>query len=181
MTGFGIFTLSIALGIALAAGLQARPLRPDEVTAVKSMVLGFGLCGLSFVVESFAVDHEYDDAGITYRTLWSGRRRVAWSEIERVQWRPVLKWLDFVPRGGGRALHFSPLFGGLAPFAQLALHQIPAFVVAAQPEAKAALDVMAAGKHSELMASGKKPTAILSELVAAPTAQPAALSPPPGT
>jgi len=164
MAGFGAFVLSIALAIALAAGFQARPLRPSEVSAVESMVVAFGLVGALFLVEAFAIDHAYDDAGITYRSLWSRKRRVAWTEVERIEWRPIVKWLDLVPRGGGTALHISPMLGGLAPFAELALRQVPAYVLAAKPEAVAALHAMAAGRHAELLASRKRPAELMEEL-----------------
>jgi hypothetical protein len=35
MLVFGILVVGVAIAIALAAGLQERPLRPDEVSAVK--------------------------------------------------------------------------------------------------------------------------------------------------
>lgn len=161
---FGVFLLLVATLTACAAGLQARPLRPGEVKAVAGMVAGFGLAGALFLVESFAVNHAYDDAGITYHSLWSRTRRVAWAEVGRVEWRPIAKWLDFAPRGGGSALHFSPMLGGLAPFAALALRQVPAYVLAAEPEAAAALQLMVAGKHPDLLAGGKKPTQLVNEL-----------------
>jgi hypothetical protein len=109
MRWFGIFTFFVAILIALAAGLQARPLRPSEVTAVRSMVLGFGLTGLFFVVGPYVVEFSYDDAGITRRSFWVFTRRIAWSEIERVEWRRIVKTLNLLPRGGRRALSISPM------------------------------------------------------------------------
>lgn len=164
MRWFGLFILLVALLIALAAGLQARPLRPSEITAVESMVLGFSLAGLFFLVGPYAVDFSYDDAGITRRSLWVLTRRIAWSDIELVEWRRWARTLALVPRGGERAVSISPMLGGLAPFAALALQQIPVYVLVAPSEGRAALSLMAAGKHAELFVSGKRPTQLTDEI-----------------
>jgi hypothetical protein len=151
--------------VALAVLLKETPVSTVGIKWLAGAGMAFATLGVLMAVEFFGVRHAYDDAGITFRSPWSPNRRIAWAEISRVEWRPVLKWLDLVPSDTGRRLHLHPMLGGLAPFARLALQQIPSSAWADRLEARAALQLMAAGEHAALGLDGRKPSAVARELL----------------
>jgi hypothetical protein len=140
----------IALGGAAIATFVGGVLHPG----------GMAMLALTGVVsalaaEFFGVRHHYDNTGITYRSAWSRRRRVSWSEIDKVEWRPTVKWLDLKTRDG-RRLHLPPMLGGLAGFAQLALRQISPLAWVQGSEAQTVLRLMAAG-HGAILTTDARP------------------------
>ena len=80
----------------------------------------------------------------------------------------VVEVARFVPVTGAR-LHVSPLLSGLDEFARLALVRLPSYALAKDPEALAALKLMAHGAGGRLLREGRSPSAILDEI--APTAR----------
>jgi hypothetical protein len=133
----------IALGAVALATLLGGVHHPAALLIFASVVL-------ALTTEFFGVRHAYDNAGLMYRSAWSRRRRVSWAEIEKVEWRPIVKWLDLKTRDG-RRLHLPPMLGGLAGFAELALRQISPLAWAQGDEAPAVLQLMAAG-HGAVLA-----------------------------
>jgi hypothetical protein len=117
----------------------------------------------ALVTEFFAVRHDYDNTGITYRSAWSRCRRVSWSEIDKVEWRPMVKWLDLETRDG-RRLHLPPMLGGLAGFAQLALRQLSPLALVQGNEAQTVLQIMAAGHGAILTIDARAPAEIARQL-----------------
>jgi len=164
---FALFTFAPVVAVALAVTFQARPLHEGEGQAVLGLLLGFAAVGILLVLEFFRVVHDYGAAGVTYRSPWSPQRRIEWTSVAAISWRSSSKWLDLVPAGAGRRLHFSPMLGGLAPFAQIALERIPAQVLAAEPEAHAALRVMAAGCGRKLLMDARQPSQLATDLAIA--------------
>jgi hypothetical protein len=129
---------------------------------------GMAMLALTVVItalatEFFAVRHDYDNTGITYRSAWSRRRRVSWSEIDKVEWRPMVKWLDLETRDG-RRLHLPPMLGGLAGFAKLALRQISPLALVQGNEAQIVLQLMAAGHGAILTIDARPPAEIARQL-----------------
>ncbi len=156
--GFAVFFLVLLAGITLLVVLQTKPVSASQVKGLIATAVAFGALGAVLAIELFGVKHGYDGAGITYRSPWSGPRRIAWAEVASIEWRHTLKWLDFVPADASRRLHFHPMLGGLAPFAKLALQQVPSRAWAEQPEAYTALRLMAAGHHAALTVDARKPS-----------------------
>jgi hypothetical protein len=161
------FSLGMALlpplAVAVAVTLQRRPLRPDERGAVLGLLLFFPALSAPMALEVFRVRHRFDDAGLAFRSPWSRNRRVAFAEVTELRWRNGLKWLD-IRAARGDVAHLSPFLSGLEPFARVALRQLPAAVLAACPEGRAALQVMAAGAAGELMSSSLRPEKLLATL-----------------
>lgn len=160
--GFAALSLLILAGVAVLT-LRGRPLAASEVRWLVGTAAVFVALGASMVVEFFGVKHEYDDAGITYRSPWSTTRRIAWAEVAKIEWRPMLKWLDIVPLDDSKRLHLHPMLGGLAPFAKLALQQVPSHAWADQPEAYIALRLMASGHHAMLTIDARKPSQLAAD------------------
>ena len=161
--GFALFSLAVVAAITLAVVLQRSPLRAGEGKELAVGALIFAALAAILVIEFFGVGHEYDGTGITYRSPWSSARRVAWAEVARIEWRPILKWLDVVPVDDSKRLHLHPMIGGLAPFAKLALQQIPSRAWADQPEAYIALRLMASGHHAKLTVDARKPSQLAAD------------------
>ncbi len=145
--GFAVVALGGAATVTLLGGVR----HPAGMA-----MLALTAVVLALASEFFGVRHDYDDTGITYRSPWSRRRRVSWSEIEKVEWRPVAKWLDLETRDG-RRLHFSPMLGGLAGFAQLAVRQLTPLALVRGTEAQTVLHLMAAGHGAILTIDGRSP------------------------
>lgn len=172
--GARIFGTAIPVGVIVASSaLVFTSFVTDEARRpICGLLLLFSVLGMPLVIEFWGVVHGYDNAGVSYRSPWSGRRRVDWSSIGSVEWRPVLKWLDVRPRDGGRALHLSPMLGGLEEFAQLALRQVPPTALAGQVEARAALELMAAGYAARLTLDGESPSKLAARLLPSGHPQP---------
>jgi len=171
--GARIFGAAIPTGVILSSlTLVFTSFVADEARRpIYGLLLLFSLLGMPLVIEFWGVVHGYDNAGVSYRSPWSGRRRVDWSSIGSIEWRPVLKWLDVRPRDGGRALHLSPMLGGLEEFAQLALRQVPPTALGGQVEARAALELMAAGHAARLTLDGESPSKLAARLLPGIAAQ----------
>ena len=120
---------------------------------------------LCAVLEFWRVNHAYDERGLEYRSPWSRHRSVAWIQIKDVKWRPVAKWLDMVPGDGGALFHFSPMLAGMEGLAAIALREIPESALARDPEALAALQLMASGNARALISDARKPRAIAAALL----------------
>jgi hypothetical protein len=145
------------LGIlAILSFVQKRPLRPDERVPVVLLMLLFPGLSLPLVLEFFRVHHRFDDAGLSFRSPWTKHRRIAWTDIASVQWGRFAKWLNLKTHAGAN-LHLSPVLAGLKPFANQALARIPSVVLAAHPEGRAVLQLMAAGRAGELVTSPLSP------------------------
>ena len=118
---------------------------------------------LALATEFFGIRHDYDNTGITYRSAWSRSQRISWAEIDKVKWRPMVKWLDLETRDG-RRLHLPPMLGGLGSFAQLALRQISPLSYEKHNEAQTVLQIMAAGHGALLTVDGRTPGEIARQL-----------------
>jgi hypothetical protein len=160
----GVVMLLPYVAAIVAVVLQERALRADELRVVATMLVVLPGLGLLLVVELFRVNHDYGARGWNYRSPWSAHRRVDWVEVAAVEWRPALKWLDFVLRDGERRLHVSPMLSGLRPFAQLALERLPKAVLVEPSEGCAALRVMASGHASKLLLDSALPSRIAARL-----------------
>jgi len=167
--GARIFGTAIPVGVIVASSaLVFASFVTDEVRRpICGLLLLFSLLGMPLVIEVWGVAHDYDNAGVSYRSPWSGRRRVDWWSIGAIEWRPVFKWLDIRPRDGGRPLHLSPMLGGLEEFARLALRQVPPTALGGQVEARAALELMAAGYAARLTLDGESPSKLAARLLPA--------------
>ncbi|MFZ5892541.1 MAG: hypothetical protein ACOY0T_15890 [Myxococcota bacterium] len=130
-----------------------------------ALVLGaLAALGIGAALEFWGVNHSYDNKGIEYRSPWSRHRSVAWSEINELKWRSAMKWLDLVP-AEGRVIHLSPMLAGLDGLASIALDKVPEAARSRDPEALAALRLMANGAASALITDARRPSVIAADLV----------------
>lgn len=161
--GFAILSLLFVPMVALAVTFlgDPPPMKDLKILLIVGAVLV--AINITMAIEVFLVEHQYDDAGVDYRSPWSSKRRIGWANIAKIEWRPVLKWLDLVPADGSKRLHFSPMVGGLAPFAQLALQQIPPYAWAGQSEARVVLELLAAGQGAQLLVDSRTPSDVAAE------------------
>jgi hypothetical protein len=140
---FAIVPLVVFLAGASALALGHHALAVGQGRGLLVVLLFFGGTGLTLVLEFYRVDHDYGAFGWTYRSPWSRQRRLEWSEVTSIGWRPTIKWLDFLDKDG-RRFHVSPMLGGLGPFAQIALERLTPGVLVGSSEARAVLRLMAA-------------------------------------
>jgi len=145
--------------------VMGTPVRPDERIALAGTLLLFAGLGVPLMVEFFRVRHAFDDAGLSFRSPWSRHRRIRWIDVSSIRWRKFAKWLD-IKTHTGATVHLSPLLSGLKPFADTALARVPSAVLAADPTARAALQVMSAGAAGELLMSPLSPEALLASVTA---------------
>src|SRR4051812_6298117 len=66
------------LGLVAILLLIRRPLPPDERIAFVGMFLLFGGLSAPLLLEFLRVRHQFDDAGLSFRSPWSPHRRIAW-------------------------------------------------------------------------------------------------------
>jgi hypothetical protein len=141
------------LAVAAALALQERPVREDEWLPIAGLVGLFVALGGPLVLEFFRVNHAYDEHGIDVASPWSPRRRIEWSAVREVRWRPSMKWQELVGPAGSRPVHLSPMLGGLGNFACVALEHLPAGVLERSPAAHSVLFLMREGRTGELLTS----------------------------
>lgn len=162
--GARVFATLLAFGPTLVVAtivlFQSSPVKDTDRVPILFLMTLFPALGVPLVLEFFRVKHRYDPAQIEFVSPWSANRSLEWSQVRRVRWRQVVKWLDFEGPDGSRALHISPMLSGLPEFATLALQRIPPSVLAADPEALAALICMKHGLNSALVMGEKTPSAI---------------------
>lgn len=149
---FGLVVmLAPPLLVVAALVLQPAPLKPEDVGPLVGIIVMFAALGGPLALEFFRVQHQFDAEGITFRSPWSTERRLAWRDVTALKWRPQLKWLDLHGAPGLAPLHLSPMLGGLQPFAELVLQRLPPEVLAASPEGRRALELMAKGQAGALL------------------------------
>jgi hypothetical protein len=151
------------LGV-LALAFAKPPSSIWEVVAIAMLALFFPALSLPLLLEFTRVAHRYDDRGCDFVSPWSRRRRLEWSEVEELKWRPTLKWLDF-HASDARPFHFSPMLGGLEDFATVALASIHPAVLERNPEPASALRLMATGNASALGMSHLPPSQLWRQLL----------------
>lgn len=157
----------VAVCALLAAAATALASASSQMGAARGAIaLGaVSLLSLCAALEFWRVNHSYNDKGIEYRTSWSRHRSLAWEEIEKLKWRSAVKWLDLVPSKGARRIHLSPMLAGLEGLALRALEKVPQAALGRDPEALAALRLMAHGKAATLISDSRKPTVIAASLL----------------
>ena len=82
------------------------------------------------------------------RTFAITTLQVTWAEVERFRWNPGARWFFIVAAGAW--LWVPADFEGIANFAQLALACLPPAVLQADPEARPALEALAAAPLSQV-------------------------------
>jgi hypothetical protein len=158
---FGLLLAGVpTLGLVAILLLIRRPLQPDERIGFVSMFLLFGGLGAPLVLEFFGVRHQFDDAGLSFRSPWSRHRRIAWLDVSSIRWRKIAKSLN-IKTYGGVTVRISPLVSGLKPFADVALVRIPPAVLGGHPDGRTILQLMSAGAAAELMTSPASPEKLL--------------------
>ncbi len=160
---FALVPLVAVLTGASALMLGRQSLSEGQLTGLLMVLLFFVGAGLALVLEFYRVNHDYGASGWTYRSPWSRRRRLDWGEVVSIEWRPTLKWLDFLSKDG-RRFHVSPLLGGLSPFALIALERLPPRVLVESSAARAVLQLMASGHASKLLFDARGPGDLAAEL-----------------
>jgi hypothetical protein len=156
-----IFSLLFLAATVFAATSSAR-----GAAVGASIFAAFVGLGVFLLLEFSRVKHSYDDKGIHYRSPWSAHRSVAWRDIEAICWRSLMKWLDLMPSGHQRRVHLSPLLGGLDGLATTILRNVSPSALATDPEALAALRLMANGHAGVMVNDARKPSVIAAELIA---------------
>lgn len=163
---FAAFMLVVPpIVIATAVAFQARPLGPVERFALVPMLLFFPLLCTPMLVEFNRVAHTYDERGWHFRSPWSPSRKLEWLDVVQIRWRPLLKWLDFHPAGGGRPFHLSLMLSGLEGMGQTALAHIAPHVLEGAPDARAVLRIIAGGLGETLMTSSTPPVDLAIQLL----------------
>lgn len=79
------------LAVAAALALQKRPVREDEWLPIAVLVGLLVSLGGPLVLEFFRVNHAYDEHGIDFASPWSPRRRLEWSAVRDLRWRPSME------------------------------------------------------------------------------------------
>lgn len=145
--------LNVALGLTflpvplLVASLAARLADRGEAgvpsLAGAGLVVALGLAGSAWlvaaefrsrvVVTEFAIEH----VGVLTR------RRTSWTSVTRLVHNPMRRWF-FLTTAEGRRVWVSEDLRGAGDFAELALARIPAHVLDASPDAREALEELAA-------------------------------------
>lgn len=151
------------LSLLVAAAFATASSRTGDARG--ALVLGaLAALAVGAALEFWRVNHSYDDKGIEYRSPWSRHRSVAWSDIKELKWRSAMKWLDLVPAEGRAPIHLSPMLAGLEGLAAIALEKVPEAARARNPEAMAALRIMANGAASALITDARRPSMIAADL-----------------
>ena len=141
-----------ALGLLFLAGAAAAL----AVVLLREPVLGeqwVGLVAFCTVVvvalavanlELAAVAHRLGPSGIERVTPWRSRVLIRWAEVVVLGWSGSIRAFGLRNRHGER-LRLSAQLQGLDRFAALALREVPAEVLDAEPGARARLERLAAG------------------------------------
>jgi hypothetical protein len=145
--------LNVALGLtflpvpllvgSLAARLANRGQAGVPALVGAGVLVALGLAGSAWLVAAefrsrvlvteFAIEH----VGVLTR------RQTSWTSVTRLVHNPVRRWF-FITTAEGRRVWVSEDLRGAGEFAELALARIPAHVLDASPDAREALEELAA-------------------------------------
>jgi len=127
---------AMALGpTALVVAIAFTSARKEGVSAV-GWVLVAAMVALGLVVTAYFLLAEFrlrvrlDDTAVE-RIDPSGRRRLAWGEVAKVNYNGVNRW--FVLSGAGTRLWVSESMAGIGDFAEMALARVRPDVLHAEP------------------------------------------------
>lgn len=109
--------------------------------AVAATAAAFAVSGYFFVAE-FRKRIRVDDAGIERVGVFT-RHRLAWSDVTKIAYNPTSHWFFVVGKDGTRIWVYES-FEGVADFAEAALQNVPAPVLAAGLYVREELEELAA-------------------------------------
>lgn len=104
----------------------ASLLWPDgtENFLVHALFLGLFLLGAYLVAEYFLVHHRVDGQGMDCSRLFGSRRRIAWADVERVDFNQAMNWYR-LKLASGSTVRISGAMMGLPTFARHVLDHVP--------------------------------------------------------
>lgn len=139
LAGLALGPTLVVLGVVTRIGWRAD----DQL----GLALAFALMALGgwLVLWLLAAEfrqHVRVDARTIERVFAITRLQVRWSEVERIRWNPSSRWFFMVAAGAW--LWVPADFDGIADFAKLALVSLPPAALQADPDARPALEELAA-------------------------------------
>jgi hypothetical protein len=138
---------------ALSAMVVALPMRtPGDLWAFFGLMVMSTLLTAPLLLEFYKVSFSYDDAGITVHSPWSRTPTLLWSEVQRVRWQRVMKWLDLRDARGTVVVRLSVGLVGLEGFARTCREHIAAAILDADADAAAVITLMERGQAGHLAA-----------------------------
>lgn len=140
LAGLALGPTLVVLGVVTRLGWRAGDDQLGLALAFSLMALG-GWLVLWLLAAEFR-QHVRVDASSIERVFAITRLRVRWSEVERIRWNESSRWFFMVAAGAW--LWVPADFDGIADFAQLALACLPPAALQADPDARPALEALAA-------------------------------------
>lgn len=140
LAGLALGPTLVVLGVVTRIGWRAADDQLGLALAFSLMALG-GWLVLWLLAAEFR-QHLRVDASTIERVFAVTRLQVRWSEVERIRWNPSSRWFFMVAAGAW--LWVPADFDGIADFAQLALACLPQAALQGDPDARPALEELAA-------------------------------------
>ncbi len=130
------------LGALAVAAARASSSGPAGLALTAALALaGLAVSGYFFAAEA-RQRVRVDDFAIERVGVFT-RRRVPWTDVTRIASNPVNRWFFLTAKGGAR-LWVPEALVGIGDFAETALRRLPPGVLSASPEAREALEDLAA-------------------------------------
>lgn len=134
---------TVLIGFALAMPLLRAERMNPAGAALVAMVILAGLAGSLWLFASeWRARIRVDDVGLE-RVGVATRRRYAWADVAKIVYNPTGPWF-FITNADGSHLWLPDNLEGMGDLAQLALSRLPPPVLLANPQARRALEAIAA-------------------------------------